>query len=86
MAKVIIDIEMIATLEQRSYCKLSPAERIIVAYVHNFKQGFYGSCVHLSKICGLSVRQIGTLVRRLQKRKILIEERKTLILNPLYRN
>ncbi len=84
MAKVIIDLEVMERLEQRCYCRLTPAERIIISYVHNFREGFFGTSVHLSKVCGLTVKHIRKIVRQLQKRKILIEERETLILNPLY--
>lgn len=75
MSHFIVDLEVIGTLETSLRKRLKPDEILLISYIKNFPNGYYGSKENLAFVLGISVSQVYDLLKYFKERKILNKEK-----------
>lgn len=74
MSFLIIDFELISTIEARLKRMLTSEERFIISYIKCFegKGGYYGSSQKLARVCGCTDRTVRRYLRLLLDDNVLV--------------
>ncbi|MBQ5891943.1 MAG: hypothetical protein U0L65_03410 [Bacteroidales bacterium] len=75
MSHFIVDLEVIGALETSLRKRLKPDEILLISYIKNFPNGYYGSKENLAFVLGMSRASVFRLLKYYKEKKILNKDK-----------
>lgn len=75
MSHFIVDLEVIGALETSLRKRLKPDEILLISYIKNFPNGYYGSKENLAFVLGINRTKVFELLKYYKEKKILNKDK-----------
>lgn len=75
MAFFIVDLEFVSNLEITLLKRLKPDEILLISYIKNFPNGYYGSKENLAFVLGINRTKVFELLKYYKEKKILNKDK-----------
>lgn len=75
MSHFIVDLEVIGSLETSLRKRLKPDEILLISYIKNFPNGYYGSKENLAFVLGINRTKVFELLKYYKEKKILNKDK-----------
>lgn len=75
MSHFIVDLEVIGVLETSLRKRLKPDEILLISYIKNFPNGYYGSKENLAFVLGINRTKVFELLKYYKEKKILNKDK-----------